>query len=417
MPHRVFLALGTYATWLAVLHTTPVSAQTPRGGPPNSPILQVSVESSPAFERGLAALAAGDNAAAVDAFQSAFDADADPAALLNLGIAYTNLAQPAAAIAALSSFLEHADPGKNAQNIELVRAEIDRLRRESAVIELHLLPDFASVEIDHQAIRPEHGELRVAAGVHTIHISASGYLPFDRTLDVQAGRFSLDVELKSELAVTAVPEAVAPAQEAAPADTAELTDEMTSEPSSAPCALSDLCLGPVLALLGPPNLVGAGVHMRLGKYIGAGFDFQALPTVKVSPISVGASLVSANARVYPFGGAFFVGAGIGYQILSGAMRDGTLAVGARTSFPAASLNLGFMGHDGFVLGADIGVLLPLGAHRIAVRDMTGGKFADDAAAQAELDTTMSDAQDRLTRLLDSMPVLMQVNLVRVGYLF
>jgi len=42
------------------------------------------------FDRGLAALAAGRNADAILAFQAAYAADGNPAALMNLGIPFTN---------------------------------------------------------------------------------------------------------------------------------------------------------------------------------------------------------------------------------------------------------------------------------------------------------------------------------------
>jgi hypothetical protein len=71
-------------------------------------------------------------------------------------------------------------------------------------------------------------------------------------------------------------------------------------------------MGPVVALLGPSNLIVGGLHRRFGKYLGAGVDSQVLRSVNVNPISLSTSLVSANARVYPFGGAFFLGGGFAY---------------------------------------------------------------------------------------------------------
>jgi hypothetical protein len=127
--------------------------------------------------------------------------------------------------------------------------------------------------------------------------------------------------------------------------------------------------------------------------------------------------LSANARVYPFGGAFFLGGGFGYQTIKGQMRDGDTTLGAKAGFPAATANIGFMGHDGFVLGADIGLLFPLGTSHVSVQDVSDTKFAPGSASETQLNSTMSQAQNRLSHLLDVMPVFMQVNLLRVGYLF
>jgi hypothetical protein len=171
-----------------------------------------------------------------------------------------------------------------------------------------------------------------------------------------------------------------------------------------------------LALFGPPNLVGGGLHLRFGRYLGAGVDYQFLPNINVNPISVNASLMSVNARVYPFGGAFFLGGGFAYQSINAVLRDGDVAVGAKAAFPAATANIGFMGRDGFILGADLGLMFPLSSTHVSVRDMSG-KLAQSGVSQEQIDSTKQQAQDRVSKLMDALPVFVQVNLIRVGYLF
>jgi hypothetical protein len=126
--------------------------------------------------------------------------------------------------------------------------------------------------------------------------------------------------------------------------------------------------------------------------------------------------MSVNARVYPFGGAFFLGGGFAYQSINATLRDGDVAVGAKVAFPAATANIGFMGHDGFILGADIGLMFPLGSTSVSVRDMSG-KLAQSGVSQEQIDSTKRQAQDRVTQLMDALPVFLQVNLIRVGYMF
>jgi hypothetical protein len=416
MLHRVTtFVLGIGAAWLWIANTNAACAQGAKDAPSSSVFAEGS-RGGPDFERGLAALQAGDQTAAIAAFRASYALDANSAALLNLGIAYTNLGKPHDAAQILASYLAHADSARDAQTMQAVRTEIVRLRSENGVIQLHLIPDVARVQVDGEDVSPAGGELLVVPGKRSFSVFAEGYLPFNQTLDVQPGRFTLEVQLKPIAVVSAAAAAASPPSElVSPALVAPVEEPEAS--AAAGCAMSELCVGPVVALFGPPNLIGGGLHLRFGRYLGAGVDYQVLPSINISSITVGASLLSANARVYPFGGAFFVGGGFGYQAIKGQLRDGDMTLGAKTGFPAATANIGFMGHDGFVLGADIGLLFPLGTSRVSVQDMSGAKFAPGSASETQLNSTMSQAQNRMTRLLDLMPVFMQVNLIRVGYLF
>jgi tetratricopeptide (TPR) repeat protein len=60
-----------------------------------------------ALERGLSALQEGRFAEAVVAFNAAYALNAHPAALLNLGIAYTSIGKPHGAARALTAYLAH----------------------------------------------------------------------------------------------------------------------------------------------------------------------------------------------------------------------------------------------------------------------------------------------------------------------
>ena len=91
--------------------------------------------------------------------------------------------------------------------------------------------------------------------------------------------------------------------------------EVGEDDEPARCALGELCIGPVLSL-GAINPIGIGVHARYGDYIGFGFDYQFLPTLTFSNASASWSLITVEARVYPFGGSFFLGGGFGYQTLN-----------------------------------------------------------------------------------------------------
>jgi tetratricopeptide (TPR) repeat protein len=418
MLHRVPLALTLATTCLLVEFAS--GAKLARAQPVSEPPVVTTTlgTSGEDLERGLTALQEGRFAEAVVAFNAAYAVNANPAALLNLGIAYTSLGKPHDAARALTAYLEHADAEQDALAMQGARSEIERLRADNGVIQLQFMPAGAQLRVDGEPITPEHGEVLVAPGLRHVDVSAEGYAPFDQTLDVQPGLFTLAVELKPVAQPGTLPVVEVPAKSAAPAipaqhEPAEPSED--SEPSAeGSCLLAQVCMGPVVSLLGPPNLIGGGLHMRFGRYLGAGLDYQALPDVSISPVTVGGSLFSAGARVYPFGGSFFLGGGLAYQSIHAQFHDSDIGVAARTGFSAATANIGFMGHYGFVLGADIGLLFPLGSNRVSVRDVGG---AAGGVSQAQIDETKAQAQNRFEKLLNVMPVFLQVNLIRLGYMF
>lgn len=372
----------------------------------------------PEFQSGLDALANGRHQEAADAFRAAFDRDKNPAALVNLGIAYTNLGRNHQAVQALEEYLTHADRAREGATVDAVNAEITRLRATSGRIGLHLVPNHAQVELDGEPVTIHAGELLVSPGRHTISARAEGFAPFAQSLDVVPGQFTLEIQL-TPLSIASVADA-APLPKVPPTTTVAATEpdvgDEGDEESGSRCALSQVCIGPVFSLFGPPNLVGGGLHARIGRYLGVGVDYQVLPTLNLNPISFGASLLSANARVYPFGGAFFLSGGVGYQAFRGQIRDGDITISARTSFPAVIASLGFMGKSGFVLGADLGLMFPLGTLRASVQDENGA-LAQSGIPQGDIDAARSDAESIANRALNKLPLLVQVNLLRVGYMF
>jgi hypothetical protein len=317
-------------------------------------------------------------------------------------------------VQALQEYLAHADTLRDATTMQAVTQEIARLRKASGRIGLHLVPQHAQVELDGEQVRVDGGELLASPGRHTISAHADGFAPFSQSLDVVEGQFTLEIQL-TPLSLAKV-EAPAPVTPAASTALAAAEPDEAEEESGSQCAMSLVCIGPVLSLFGPPNLVGGGVHARIGRYLGIGVDYQLLPTLNLNPVSLGASLVSANARVYPFGGAFFLSGGVGYQAFRGQIRDGDVTISAKTSFPAVMASLGFMGRSGFVLGADLGLMFPLGTLRATIQD-DNGALAQSGIPQADIDAARADAESLANKALNKLPLLVQVNLLRVGYMF
>lgn len=395
------------------------SAQTPATTAAVGAAETAAPQPGPEFQLGLDALASGRDLDAANAFRAAFDREKNPAALVNLGIAYTNLNRAHQAVQALQEYLSHADRTREAATMDAVNAEIARLRKTSGRIGVHLVPTHAQVELDGEPVTIIKGEeLLASAGRHTISAHADGFAPFSQTLDVVAGEFTLEIQL-TPLSIAnvaaAVPTTAKPSATTVAAAELDNSDDGEEE-SGNRCALSQVCVGPVLSLFGPPNLVGGGIHARIGRYLGLGVDYQVLPTLNLNPISFGASLLSANARVYPFAGAFFLSGGIGYQAFRGQIRDGDITISAKTSFPAVMASLGFMGKSGFVLGADLGLMFPLGTLRATVQDENGA-LAQSGIPQEDINAARTDAESIANKALNKLPLLVQVNLLRVGYMF
>lgn len=423
MQHNATLARLGLASMVWAAFTGAASAQEPAMSASVASAEAAPAQATPAqpaisqdFQLGLDALAQGRDIEAANTFRAVFDRDKNPAALVNLGIAYTNLGRTHAAVQALEDYLTHADTLRDGATMQAVTQEIARLRKASGRIGVHLIPQHAQVELDGEPVQFSSGELLASPGRHTISAHAEGFAPYSQTLDVAPGQFTLEIEL-SPLSITnvaaATPPAPAPTTQVAVA-TAEA--EEGEEEAGGQCALSGVCIGPVLSLFGPPNLLGGGVHARFGHYLGVGVDYQVLPTLNLNPISLGASLVSANARVYPFGGAFFLSGGVGYQSFRGQIRDGDVTISAKTSFPALMASLGFMGRSGFILGADLGLMFPLGTLRAQIQD-DNGTLSQSGIPQADIDAARADAESLANKALNKLPLLVQVNLLRVGYMF
>jgi len=219
-------------------------------------------------------------------------------------------------------------------------------------------------------------------------------------------------------AVPAPEDVPAAAPMAAPTRSAE--EDMAVEPEedegADKCALGDLCIGPVFTL-GAINPLGLGVHARYGEHLGFGIDYQFIPSLSFGQASAGWGMVAGEGRWYPFGGAFFLSGGLSYQYFNASASAGAGAtridVSGSVGIPSLKLGLGLMGHDGFVMGIDLGFQIPLGGTNVDFDAATGGGAAD----QAMVASLHKDMQDAAKAGIGLIPVIPQLNLLRIGYLF
>ncbi|HVJ14958.1 MAG TPA: hypothetical protein VM686_05940, partial [Polyangiaceae bacterium] len=77
-------------------------------------------------------------------------------------------------------------------------------------------------------------------------------------------------------------------------------------------------IGPVVGV-GAPGLLSIGGTLKLTKFLGAGVTLGIIPSVKLSyygEATVSYQHLDFYGRIYPFGGAFFIGAGAGYATMN-----------------------------------------------------------------------------------------------------
>lgn len=164
---------------------------------------------------------------------------------------------------------------------------------------------------------------------------------------------------------------------------------------------------------------GLGVRANIGDYFGASIDYQFMPTLSVSKISFGSGMFSATARVYPLKGKFFVGGGFGYMHHFVRVRSDEINAEAKIGAPIALINIGMTGRTGFVFGMDAALVIPLSKMR-ATTTATPGERAEDLPQeelQDRLDEERAEVTEDINRVLGKIPVVVQLNLVRIGYIF
>jgi hypothetical protein len=175
-------------------------------------------------------------------------------------------------------------------------------------------------------------------------------------------------------------------------------------------------MGPMLSL-GLPRLLGVGLIARVGKYVSVGVNYQVLPKMKLPIYSATATsfLIDGYGRLHPFGGAFYLSFGAGYQSTRGTATAGSIGAEGEISSAVLTASLGWfwMWNDGFGIGFEpLGLSVPVGAGNSSTR-LTGDKTLVDAATEySDLKQQVDDTVEQIGKY----PVP-QFNLVRMGLLF
>jgi tetratricopeptide (TPR) repeat protein len=148
------------------------------------------------YDRGMTAFNAGRYEAAVQAFNNAYRIKQTALTLYQLGLAYNGMGQPAKALESFESFVRYADPAKEAAQLSAAKSEIARIKSSVGRFAVKVQPTNALISIDGHTAAITNNEIWMLPGRHTIEIRADGYESYSQTLDVQSGRYSLEINLR-----------------------------------------------------------------------------------------------------------------------------------------------------------------------------------------------------------------------------
>ena len=140
-----------------------------------------------AFQRGVAALDAGQFDVAADAFEQSYQLRAVPSVLINLAIARRGQGRYRDAIAAFERFLAEPGPRATPATIAQANSDMQALRAALPTLVIHVEPATSAIALDGQAQTPDgNGIITMDPGRHVVEVTSEGYQIDRRTLDVHA---------------------------------------------------------------------------------------------------------------------------------------------------------------------------------------------------------------------------------------
>ena len=118
-------------------------------------------------------------------------------------------------------------------------------------------------------------------------------------------------------------------------------------------------IGPRLGSDLPAPTIGA--EAKILRYFGASFEYAFFPKISMAGASIGYSMWNASARVYPFAGAFFIGAVYGHYGIEGSVTSaqGSGAVRVNSKFLGPQIGARWVQPSGFFAGVDVAWAFPL----------------------------------------------------------
>jgi hypothetical protein len=193
--------------------------------------------------------------------------------------------------------------------------------------------------------------------------------------------------------------------------------------------------------VGLPNLLSFGGGIKLTRYLGAGLDIGLIPTVRLSYYGDATLMYQKYdiyGRLYPFGGMFFLGAGVGYETVRGKLENqfststyvpaGTPGVpesiafvseaSVRTMVLTPQIGIFHTWGPGFSLGIDFGAQVPIAPSEIQFDTQVGYPAGVPDVAKQEFQRSYIDPNDeRVKQSLEKVgrTIIPTVN-IRMGWL-
>lgn len=120
-----------------------------------------------------------------------------------------------------------------------------------------------------------------------------------------------------------------------------------------------MVIGPKFALLPVPYAFGLGLEAKFANQFGAGLDYNWIPSLGIGDeVKVGFSDISLNGRVFPWKGRFYVGAALGQRNFFAKVQDSLsreqLKVEVKSTYLAPEVGWRFVWGGGFFMGIDLG---------------------------------------------------------------
>ncbi len=179
-----------------------------------------------------------------------------------------------------------------------------------------------------------------------------------------------------------------------------------------------LRLGPIVGA-GLPNLLSFGGQLKLTRFLGAGINIGLIPTVQIDyygQATLKYQEYDLYGHLYPFGNAFFLGAGVGYVTVTGIFAD-QVDLGPYSaldpSLPAAidlrsegsvqtmvlTPQIGLLKtfKSGFSIGLDVGAQIP-----IAPSDVKFKTEIPDMVPQPVIDQYVEPNDEKVRSTLDKI---------------
>lgn len=188
----------------------------------------------------------------------------------------------------------------------------------------------------------------------------------------------------------------------------ERVEEM-SDPNGVSEDTDHVRVGPLVGL-GLPRPLAIEALVKIERVVGVGLEYSVLPKMNIFGVDTTFYAIAADLRVFPFRGGFFLGLRAGYQRIGAQATVSIAQLGSLTESATGEsvfLNprLGFLWtwHNGFTVGIDAGVQLPVSS-------------SITSTLPSGLLVAVDDSMVRVANALGHAPTP-TVDLLRIGFLF